>query len=188
MQEGMWQDADLLALIAFVLSVILVASLLVNRLYVYFKMPALDVSLTPSQKCFYGSLCQVSARRAIVLSSVSVTQLSGFQPRYSKWSASYRKLKAQKFDFVLYDRRNFSSLAVIEFEGDKSSNKISSEIEDICRKSNLAVYRVPASSVNKLDEIDALLFPEESARFIRLDNGFQVPARYADDDEKLVSS
>ncbi len=180
MQAGLWQNAQLIALIAFVLSVMLVAWFLVNKLYSYFKKPGLDTALTPSQKCFYGSLCQVSARRAIVLSNVSVTQFSGFRPQCSKWSANYKKLQAQKFDFVLCHRNNYSSLAVVEFEGDKSPNKVSVDIEDICRNNNVTVYRVPASSVTKLDEIEALLYPGEPVRFVRLDNGFQVPARYAD--------
>jgi len=188
MQAGIWQNSELIALIAFVLSVLLVASYLIKKLYAHFKKPCLSVALTPSQKCFYGSLCQISARRAIVLSNVSVAQLSGFRPQCSKWSANYKKLQAQKFDFVLCSRSNYSSLAVIEFEGDKSPNKVSVDVEEICRNNNITVFRVPASSVTKLDEIEALLYPGEPVRFVRLDSGFQVPARCAAKENKRVSS
>jgi len=188
MQVGVWQNWQLIALIAFVLSVILVASFLIKKLYAYFKKPCLSIALTPSQRCFYGSLCQISARRAIVLSNVSVTQFSGFRSQCSKWSASYKKLQAQKFDFVLCSRSNYSSLVVIEFEGDSSPNKVSVDVEEICRNNNITVFRVPASSVTKLDEIEKLLYPGEPVRFVRLDSGFQVPAKCADKENKSVSS
>jgi len=186
MQEGIWMDVELLSLIVFVLVVLLILSFVIYRMYLHIKGSQPCVSLTASQKYFYGSLCQVSARRALVLSNVNIMQLSSFQPCCSRWSSDYRKIKAQKFDFVICRLGDFKPLAVIEYEGDKSPNKLTDDIEKICIESRLQVHRIAASSVARLDELDGLLFPADVARFVRLDNGLQVPARYASKDVEGV--
>ncbi|WP_321531747.1 DUF2726 domain-containing protein [uncultured Desulfuromonas sp.] len=111
----------------------------------------LGALLTPSERSFYGVLCQSVSEDVVVCPKVRVADvLSVEKTDRSSWQRAFNRIAMKHFDFVVCDRADFSVRYAVELDDSSHLNLKRAErdkfVDSVCRSSLVPLVRIKAQS------------------------------------------
>lgn len=124
-----------------------------------FNYQKIECLFTPAERSFYGVLKQIVGIKAEVFGKVRVADILVPEKGMSKsnWQTAFNKVAAKHFDFILCSKNDLSILCAIELDdsshGSESRNERDAFLDQVCKKAQVNLIRIPAKQTYSLEEI-----------------------------------